>query len=372
MLKKFRPCLSVNSQAPGADLLHNSGTIEFNRALLVDPIGIPRNPFLLLAALEDPDLPMLSPLSKYLFYRNTINLTDSVLRDCLESTHVAINSIRDERPTHECVRFEIERVLGEHTFNLQFTSEAELIWAGDDDEQRGESIDTAISLLSLADRLAQLHPFSVEELAEFLFSEANALLAMHKRSDSPDGYITDDGAFVCSIEHKLVSINGFKLDPKPTLEDSVHESYITGAGACAKEIDRDEKFSWIEILDNDTRSKMDITDIDMANLGPGSRENEQLYLTAELLEWHYGRGRVESRSCNDLCIVSVLFGAGVDWDPDLTHRQRDFKELDEFPEECPPTHKLILSRSGTATDEEMNLMHVLSLLAETIRIRGLS
>ena len=362
----------MNSQAPGAELLHDSGSIEFNRALLVDPKCVAHNPFPLLAALEDPDLPMLSPLSKYLFYHSSPALSGIDLRDCLKSTHVAINQIRDERPTRECVHFELERVLGKHTFSLLFSSEAELIWAGEDNECVGESIDMVIPLLSLADRLARLPSLTMTELAEFLCSEADTLLAKQRRSESPIGYITDDSAFVCSITHRLVSINGVGLDSELVIDDSVHDTSIQRTGAFFREIDRDEKFSWIEILDNDDRSKIGIADIDQADIGPDCTDNEQLYLTAESLEWHYQRGRVESTGSNDICVVSILFGAGVGWDPDWAQHQRDVSGLGEYPEECPPTHKLIISSSEAAADEERSLMYVLSLLAETIRTRWCS
>lgn len=116
----------MNNSAPDSQHLNDHGSIDFNEALLRDPDNIESNSFLQEAARDDPSLPMLSPLSRLLFYRNTSDVTD-YLFECLDSTHIAIYEEENKRPTSESVHFKIDRVIEGSTYSLQFKSTADLI-----------------------------------------------------------------------------------------------------------------------------------------------------------------------------------------------------------------------------------------------------
>lgn len=354
---------------PGSQHLSNYGSIGFNETLLEDPGNIEFNRFLQEAARKDPGLTMLSPLSRLLFYRNTSNIAD-YLDAALNSTHIVVHEETNERPTLESVRFKIDRVIGSNRYSLQFQSIANLIWAGEGNKREDpRRIILSFPLLSVADKFSRLATMTMKDLADFLDHEIGTRLPERESGKTPIGCITDDGAFVCSIEHRLVSINGISLEPAPLIDDSVHESYVKSADpkSTFQEINRCDQFSWIDLLGSEARAKLGVA----GNLAEDSNflpsEPLQQHLSAQDLEWHYQRGILNSDNSNTARIVSIQLGAGSGWDPEWGLENCQDEDSEEFPEGCPPTHELRIAAMKVVSEQDLIPLNILEILAETIR-----
>lgn len=355
--------------SPDSHHLNNYGSVDFNEELLKHPATIETNSFLREAACEDPGLSMLSPLSRLLFYRNRLETPDC-LDECLDSTYIVVGEDRDERPTRESVYFEINKLIEGNRYSLRFRSEASLIWAGEDiNEENPFHVVLSFPLLSVAGKFSQLAAITMKDLSGFLDHEIDLRLPEREADGSPVGYITDDGEFVCSIEHRLVSINGTPLDPAPQIYDSVHESCIQSAdpGSTFEHINRRDQFSWIDLLSSETRSKLGLAKIRAEDSASHALEPHQQYLSAQELEWHYQQGKLDSANSSTARIVSIQLGAGSSWDPEWSQEDRHDEDSEEFPEDCPPSHELRISTAKPISGQDRILLHILELLAEAIR-----
>jgi hypothetical protein len=362
----------MNQSAPDSKVLGNYGSIEFNQELLKSPREIELNSFLLETARKDPELLMLSPLSRLLFYRNSPEIRE-YLNAALASTHVALYEFRDMRPGFESVHFETERMLDDRRYVLRFKSLANFIWAGEDDnEGLADQPTLSFPLLSVANKFSQLPAVTKPILGDFLGRYIDQQLAERDSNSGPIGYITDDGEFVCSIVHRLISVNGTALNPAPLISDSVHYSYIESADPeiPIQEINRDEEFSWASLLSSEARLTLDIADDrDCSSVSLSADQREQ-YLSANQLDLLYQRGKPESANRQEPSTLSILFGAGSSWNPECEQEDYQDEGSEKFPEDCPPTHELDISSMNNISGQDDILLCILELLSEAIRRGG--
>ncbi len=91
------------------DYINNYGIDEFNAELLLNPAEVANNKFLRLAEAEKPDLPMLCPLAKALYYLGRPEFREHA-REALRSVRV-IDPNRSANPTSESVHHVIKKSL---------------------------------------------------------------------------------------------------------------------------------------------------------------------------------------------------------------------------------------------------------------------
>jgi hypothetical protein len=288
------------------DYINNYGIDEFNAELLLNPAEVANNKFLRLAEAEKPDLPMLCPLAKALYYLGRPEFREHA-REALRSVRV-IDPNRSANPTSESVHHVIKRVYGEHEVCLEFRSKSTFIWASEEDE----SDDIEMQIGTLADC-----KFSEEVTQESLIKELS-----HVADDgvsTPMGEPVDDGPFVCSLSYRLCSINGLPLKQVPAIECSADdlEFIIPNSGRNISFPDCDsEEFEWSDLLSNKDKEMLLKQMPFLASLldTASSPARKFKILTVDEIQRSYSSGDIEKKAPSRL---KVVIGCGAGWQPEL-------------------------------------------------------
>ena len=354
----------------GADELDQLGAIEFNRRLLQNPSKILENAFLKLVALENPELPMLSPISRAAFYSQDKECR-MWIEDCLRTTHVVCPDLDEEtHPVCEVVQHKIVKRLGDLSFTLRFESTASLIWAGEEECDRSESR-PVFTLLDVIDDLKCLPALDLDSFHLVLKKEAQQIKACREAESRsrPIGYITDDGAFVCSIEHVLLSVNDVAIKSKPEIWDSVHELYVSSVPEhFSAPDDRWSSFSWVSLLALDEAEALEIKPASIRAANTAETQPSWQLINASELDDSYQKGELITRNTitretGSLNTFFLLLGAGDAWHP---AEEADLGDGESYPCEAPPMVHILLEDHECMTEDELPYIECLKLVHEAL------